>query len=292
MASGIYGTVKAANIDPSRDVQILYHYRPTRGTSDDSFEAFKELDASTCLINSTKYIGATDEKEAINGLFDLRLPLANFNKKGFYTIYIRPKEINATIFDVSVLSSYPSVKGVVFEISQGSELYGLTDLTGYRIDYSNGDSRLIKSSNPCIPVVSNNGDGYPKTTRYELTDSSTGMIFCTLAPSSSPTFKPNAFPYIGEPQEKVLVVNTLFSPKMVEVEMVDHDADTISYMLEGDQVRDKDNAIITTYNDDKDIYKQYDYYTVKDKLGVPLYDVKKERKNIDNSQIYDNIPLT
>ena len=71
--------------------------------------------------------------------------------------------------------------------------------------------------------------------------------------------------------------------------MVDHDADTISYMIEGDQVRDRDNAIITTYNDQHEIYHQYDYYTVKSKLGEPLYDVKKTRENIDGSQGYDNI---
>jgi hypothetical protein len=60
-------------------------------------------------------------------------------------------------------------------------------------------------------------------------------------------------------------------------------------MIEGDQVRDRDNAIITTYNDDREIYKQQDYYTVKNKLGVPLYDVKQNRENIDGSQAYDNV---
>ena len=36
-----------------------------------------------------------------------------FNKKGFYTIYIRPKEISHTITDVSVLAAYPDVRGIV-----------------------------------------------------------------------------------------------------------------------------------------------------------------------------------
>ena len=58
---------------------------------------------------------------------------------------------------------------------------------------------------------------------------------------------------------------------MLEIEMVDHDADTLTTMLEGDQIRNRDKAIITTYNEDKEIYMQQDYYVIKSKLGNPLY---------------------
>ena len=71
--------------------------------------------------------------------------------------------------------------------------------------------------------------------------------------------------------------------------MVTHDFDTLSYMLEGDQINDRDNAIITTYNDKHEIYHQSDYYVLKDKLGNPVYNVKKARENIDINQTYDNI---
>jgi hypothetical protein len=60
-------------------------------------------------------------------------------------------------------------------------------------------------------------------------------------------------------------------------------------MLEGDQVNDRDNAIITTYNDKNEIYHQSDYYVLKDKLGKPLYSVKKKRESIDINQSYENI---
>jgi len=76
---------------------------------------------------------------------------------------------------------------------------------------------------------------------------------------------------------------------MIEIEMVDHDADTISYMLEGDQARNRDTGIITTYNEENEIYHQTDYYTIKSRLGVPLVDVKKNRENIDTTQSHDNI---
>lgn len=287
MSSGTFGSIRPANITPSTDVEILYTYRPTRSTEDDDFkDGYKTLDASECLKPCYKEDGATK----IAGIYDVRLPLDKFNKKGFYTLYIKPKEIVATICDVSVLVSYPDVKGVVFNMGSSSELNGIGDLTGYRIDYADGSSRLIKSCNRCEPMAVSTGDGYPKAVRYNLTDTTTSnYFFCTVTPSAAPSFKPNAYPYIGVPGEQVTISNTLFTPKMIEVEMVEHDADTISYMLEGDQIRDRDNGIITTYNEDNEIYQQYDYYTIKSKLGVPLYDVKKNRKNIDFTQSHDDI---
>ena len=216
------------------------------------------------------------------------MPLNIFNRKGIYSIYIKPKECKTTIIDVSVLAAYPSVKGVVLNIKD-RYLSGISDLTGYRIDYGDGVSRLIKSCNRCEPVIINTGDGYPKSTRYNLTDSSSNLVFCTVSPSSSPTYKTNASPYIGEPGLEVKIVNTKFSPKLIEIEMVDHDADTISYMLEGDQVNDRDNGIITTYNEEHEIYHQSDFYVIKDRLGNPLYNVKRKRDNIDHGQDYENI---
>lgn len=284
MSTGVFGSIRPANINPAIDVEMYYQFKPSRGETSIDNVGFKSLEPSECL----SYCVTDSDEDKIIGLYNLKLPLNIFNSKGIYTIYIKPKECAVTIVDVSVLAAYPSVKGVVLNINSGG-LNGLTDLTGYRIDYGNGISRLIKSCNRCEPVVVNTGDGYPKTTRYNLTDTSSNLVFCTVSPSSAPTFKTNANPYIGEPGLEVKVVNTKFSPKLVEVEMVDHDADTISYMIEGDQVNDRDNAIITTYNEKNEIYHQSDYYVLKDRLGNPLYNVKRKRKNIDHSQDYENI---
>lgn len=281
---GIYGTVRAANINPELDVDILYYYRPTRSTTSDDFPTFMSLDTSYL-------VKAEDEGGTILGLFNLELPLDKFNKKGIYTIYIRPKELNVTIRDVSVLAAYPDVKGVIFDTG---DLNGDDDLTGYRIEYFDGQERsetvrLITSSHLCEAVLANVADGFPQETRYRLTDTSSNYLFCTVTPSTATSYKSNYAPYIGKPNEKVVLINTKFDPIMLEIEMVEHDDDTISYMIEGDQVRNRDNAIITTYNDDREIYKQQDYYTVKNELGVPLYDVKQKRENIDGSQAYDNV---
>lgn len=281
MSSGIFGSVRPARINIEQDVEIFYMYRPSRGETSPEFDSgFQMLDPSTCLVP------ASSSGSILDGMYTLKLPLDKFNQKGFYTVYIRPKEISGiSITDVSVLAAYPDVKGVVLK----TDKLPTHDLTGYRIEFEDGTSRLIKSCNPCEPVIVNTGDGYPKTTRYNLNTSSSSLVFCTVTPSSSPTFKPNATPYIGEPGVPIKLINTKFSPKMMEIEMVTHDMDTLSYMLEGDQVNDRDNAIITTYNDNKEIYHQADYYTLKDKLGNPIYNIKKKRDIIDVEQEYDNI---
>ena len=283
----LYGTVRPSNININNDVEMFYYYRPTRGSDDENFSnGFKKLD-------NINLVQSKSEDDVLIGLFELRLPLDIFNKKGFYTVYLRPKEIFTNITDVSVLAAYPDVKGVVFNLGS-PEFEGITDLTGYRIDYfdDNGErtdvSRLITSCNNCEPVLVTISDSYPKATRYRLTDSSSNLVFCTVTPSTASSFKPDVAPFIGVPGGNVVVSNTKFDPKLIEIEMVEHDADTLTYMIEGDQVRDRDNAIITTYNDDHEIYKQQDYYTVKDELGNPLRDVKRNREYIDPDQSYDN----
>lgn len=282
MATGIFGSIRPASFKISKDVSIFYYYRPTRSTEDDTFQSFKSLNASECLAEVKD-----DEDNVIKGAYNLRLPLDYFNAKGFYTIYIAPRELKAEIVDVSVLAAYPEVKGIVLNLT--GELDGIDDLTGYRIEYKDGTVRLVTSCNPCTPVVVNLGDSYPKTTRYNLTDNSSNLVFCTLTPSSTLSFKPDASPYIGKATETVSIYNTLFSPKMLEIEMVDHDIDTVSTMLEGDQVLDRDHGILTTYNSNKDIYIQKEVYNIKNSLGVAVYDVKVKKDTIDSTQNYDNV---
>lgn len=287
--SGVYGTVRPANVDPLKDVEMYYFYRPSRGTNDDEFGEFKSLDSS-CLVKSS----CKSENSVVNlmGMYNLRLPLDKFNKKGIYTIYIKPKEYRIKLYDVSVLAAYPDIKGVIIN---SKDIDNITDLTGYRLEYynSNGERletvRLITSCNPSEPILVTATDNYPKTTRYKFTDTSSNYLFCTVTPSSSSTYKPNTNPFIGVPGGEVALSNTKFNPVMLEIEMVEHDAETLTYMLEGDQVRDRDNGVITTYNSNHEIYHQSDYYTKKNSLGEPLYDVKKKRDIIDPSQDYDNI---
>lgn len=295
---GIYGTVRPANIT-NEDVELYYHYRPTRGTEDDDFKNdFKPLDRM-CLVQTSGKTESTSETVVpIKGLYSLRLPLNIFNSKGIYTVYIKPREYETTIVDVSILENYsnPVVEGIVLN---ADDIANNTTLDGYRVEYydSTGNLidtvRLITSSNICEPVKVTVGDSYSRSTRYKITNATgSNLIFCTLTPSSSSSYKPNTAPFIGYVGQTVHIVNTKFNPVMIEIEMVDHDADTISTMLEGDQIRDLDHGLITTYDENKQIYKQHEIYTLKSNSGKPLYDVKhlKEPGEIDvEGQEYDKI---
>ena len=52
---------------------------------------YKKLD-STVLTQAVRDISTTDADNIIEGMYNLQLPLSEFNKKGFYTVYIKPRE--------------------------------------------------------------------------------------------------------------------------------------------------------------------------------------------------------
>jgi hypothetical protein len=284
--NGTYGTIKPAVVNIEQDVQILYNYKPDRGH--DNTKTFTELPASN-LLNTYE---STNSTIPISGLYNLKLPLSIFNRKGIYTIYIKPKEMTKTIYAIGSLRDFPDIRGVIFKTSDfnDSQLTVNNGLVGYRIDYGNANnvySRIITSSNRCSLVPSNG------IAKYILNNDGGGvgggdLIFCTVTPSSANSFNTNTPPSIGSQNESVRIVNTKFNPLMFEIEMVDHDAETLSYMIEGDQVRNLENGTFTVYNHDKEIYKQYETYTVKTQLGRPLFDIKTNKDVIDASQSYDN----
>ena len=280
--NGIYGTVKPANINIEHDVDIFYSYKPNRGY--DNLTTFTKLDASN-LIKAT-----VDGTTTIDGLYNLKLPLSIFGNKGIYTIYIKPKEFELNIKAVSELQNYPDIRGVVFDSKDlGDYLSTNNALVGYRIQYGETEelfTRIITSSNRCYEVTTPNGT---KFSLYSTMGGSSSFIFCTVTPSTANSITPNLLPEIGNVGDRVKIANTKFSPIMFEIEMVEHDAETLSYMLEGDQVRNLDTGVFTVYNDKHEIYKQYESYSIKTQLGKPLYDIKVNKNNIDTTQNYNNI---
>ena len=294
--AGLYGTVRSAKIDPNNDAELFYFYRPNRSTTADDFSKFKSLSPSNLVASHGDVDGQIED--ILPGMFNLRLPLDVFNDTGIYTVYIRPKEHITNLLDVSVLADYSDIRGVVVN---KNAVNGVTDLTGYRIEYFDTSVEpaarterafIITSCNFCKPIWVSVSDSVNMPKRYQYTDSSSNLLFCTLTPCSYGDYSPNVAPNIGtgvEEKDKVAIINTKFSPVMIEIEMVEHDAETITTMLEGDTIMDHDNAIMTHYNDNKEIYQQYDFYEQKNSLGEPLYTVKKKRENIDSSEDYDNI---
>jgi hypothetical protein len=117
-------------------------------------------------------------------------------------------------------------------------------------------------------------------------------MFCTVSPSSAPTNKPNATPYIGQPNQNVIITNTFFNPISIEIEMVEHDISTLAIALYGNQTKAMDDGIYTIYDTNNNIYKQYNLYEVRDNLNKLLFEVREDRgSNIDYSKNFNNINI-
>ncbi len=83
------------------------------------------------------------------------------------------------------------------------------------------------------------------------------MLFLTVTPSSSPTNKPNATPFIGQPGQSIIVSNTYFNPVTIEIDIVEYDTSSLAIALFGNQTKSIDDGIYTMYDENNNIYKQY-----------------------------------
>jgi hypothetical protein len=300
VATGNYGTIRSADVSPD-DVEIILNYTPSRDETDNF--VLTKLDAKSILRpyfhNATT--GGNSGVEILGGLYNLKLPADQFNKLGIYTLYIRPAEIRTKITDCGVLSSLPNVKGIVVDLnnvpSQYRNKFVNQGLIGFRVEYLNSDGtkipnffRIITSSFYCEPVVQNLTNTSQKAIRYRYVESTSNLLFCTLSPSSSPTNKPSATPFIGQPNQNIIITNTFFNPITTEVEIVEHDISTLAIALYGNQTKSIDDGIYTIYDSANNIYKQYNLFEVRDQFNELLYEVRQDRNNnIDFSKSFNNI---
>jgi hypothetical protein len=300
MAIGSYGTIRPSDVSPE-DVQIIMNYTPSRDVTDNF--VLTELDAQTILkpyFNNTE-TGGNAGVEVLGGLYNLTLPAEQFNALGFYTLYLRPAQIRTVITDCGVLSALPNVKGIVIDVTnvpvQYQNKFVPQGLVGFRIEYLNADGskipnffRVVTSSFFCEPVVTNEVNTTQKSVRYRYVDGSSNLIFLTLSPSSSPTNKPNATPFIGQPNQNIIVSNTFFNPITLEIEMVEYDISSLAIALYGNQTKSIDDGIYTIYDAEDNIYRQYNLYEIRDQFNALLYEVRQSRgNNIDFSKNFTNI---
>jgi hypothetical protein len=300
MATGTYGTIRPADVSPE-DVEIILNYTPSRDETDNF--VLTKLDSAAVLkpYFHNDDTGGNNNVEILGGLYNLRLPAEQFNKIGIYTLFIRPAEIRTTILDCGVLSALPNVRGVIFDLSQVPNDYKnkfvSQGLVGFRIEYLNADGtkipnffRIITSSFYCEPVIQNLTNTSQKAIRYRYTDNITNLMFCTLSPSSTPTNKPNAIPYIGQPNQNVIISNTFFNPMTLDIEIAEHDFSTLAIALFGNQTKSMDDGVYTMYDTDNNIYRQYNLYEIRDQFNKLLYEVREDRDdNIDFSKNFTNI---
>ena len=115
-------------------------------------------------------------------------------------------------------------------------------------------------------------------------------MFCTVSPSSESNVKPNVLPYIGQPNQQVIITNTYFNPVTLEVELVDYDIETLAIGMFGNQSKSLEDGMYTIYNFNNQIYKQYNLFEIKEQFtGKPLFEVKEERSIIDFTKSFDNV---
>ena len=300
MAIGSYGTIRPSDVSPA-DVDIILNYTPTRDVTDQF--VLTKLDAQTILrpYFANSETGGNAGVEVLGGLYNLTLPANQFNALGIYTLYIRPAEIRTVISDCGVLSALPNVKGIVIDVSdvptQYQNKFVPQGLVGFRVEYLNADGskipnffRVVTSSFFCEPVVTNEVNTTQKAIRYRYVEGNSNLIFLTLSPSSSPTNKPNATPYIGQPDQDIIISNTFFNPVSIEIEMVEYDISSLAIALYGNQTKSIDDGIYTIYDSNDNIYRQYNLYEIRDQFNALLYEVRQSRgNNIDFSKNFTNI---
>lgn len=303
MAVGSYGIVRPSDVSPV-DVDIFYHYVPNRVfTSDVTLKRLNSADVLTPVFHNSDTTDDTSAPnvEILGGLYNLKLSSDDFSEIGIYTLHIRPKQIRTTITDCGILASLPSVRGLIIDLSnvpsEDRNKFTPQGLVGYRIEYINPDNntkipnfyRIVTSSFYCTPVVSNLTNTTQKAIRYQYSDQATNLMFLTVTPSSAPSSKPNTVPFIGQPSQKIILANTFVNPTTVEIEMVEHDSTTLAHALYGNQSKAVAKGIYTIYDNNNNIYKQYNLYEVKDEFNETLYEIREQRDDLDQTLDFNTI---
>ncbi len=300
MAIGTYGTIRPADVSPE-DVEIVVVYTPSRDETQNF--VLSTLDAPSILrpyFNNAN-TGGNANVEVLGGLYNLTLPADDFNAIGIYTLMLRPAQIRTSITDCGVLSALPNVKGIIVDLNNVPQAYRNKfvpqGLIGFRIEYLNADGskipnffRIVTSSFYCEPIVVNQVNTTQKSVRYRYTDSTTNLLFLTVTPSSSPTNKPNATPFIGQPGQNIIFSNTYFNPITIEIDIVEYDTSSLAIALFGNQTKSIDDGIYTMYDTNNNIYKQYNLFEIRDQFNALLYEVRQDRgTNIDFTKNFTTI---
>lgn len=288
MSVGFYGAKKLSTVN-FNDVDILYAYNPTRETLGDT--QMRPLYGSITNNEFRKLIGA-------DGVYKLRLPSAVFNKLGFYSILIKPKAFEINIVDCSYVITNTdteiqiSKKGIVIPSLQ---FQGTGSLIGYQIEYfdANGEKirnfhRIITSSDLVSPSSSSPSSTSPGSTSYILDPNGT-LLFLTLTPDEASLISNVSVPDLGRAGQKIVISNTFFDPVFIEVEMTDQTIKTLSYALYGNATRDLETGLYSIFDEQGNLYRQYNLYKRKKLFTSGEIDIKEERSNINLGQTFFNL---
>lgn len=296
--TGLFGNKRPADVDAS-DIEVVLIYTASRNITDKQvitrYPGSQVIKPIMNIAESTQSV-----VEILGGLYNLQLPKVAVSLKGYYTVYVRPIQIRTTIEDCGELSTYSDIKGLVFNVdkipAEFITKFTNNGLDGYRVEYLNQTGtkipnlfRIITSSFICEPVQVSSANSSQKSIKY-IYNNIGNLLFATVTPNAAPSFKPTAAPYIGTKGQNVIISNTNFNPVVLEFEVVGFDVESLAIGLFGNQSKSVDDGIYTIYDLQGNIYKQYDLYEVRDSVNNNLYEVRRERTNIDTSKNLNNIP--
>ncbi len=266
MPKGFYGGNKGATVTQS-DIEIYYCKKNYEGENKSYYVKIENNDIVTPIVGPSG---------KIDGFYDLNLPTDIFSEVGHYDILVTPKKTTYEILDIGLLAGESDTSGVVLKVDSGS-----LDYTGYAININDITKYIVTGSMYVTPVNQSVNSSNQKSIRYSVNTSQSngaGTVFLTVAPSELNAIKAG---------DIVDLVNTSFEPILIGLDIVKNDFDTISWLIGGTQVRSIEDGIITTYDENNNIYKQDDIYTLKDSLNNPVYEVRENRELIDITKTYD-----
>lgn len=287
MAVGTYGTVKLADVD-FNDVDVLYAYAPDRESLGDT--QFVPMYNTVTNNELRKMIG-------VDGAYKLRLPASIFNRLGFYSIIIRPKTFQTEIVDCSIVVTnndqeiQVSKKGIVIPKLQ---FQSSGSLIGYQLEYFDDNGTKIKNfhriitSSDLVSINPSNNTSNASSTTYVL-DPNGNQLFLTLTPDEGSLITDQVSTDLGKAGQQILISNTFFDPVMIEVEMVDQSIKTLSYALYGESTRDLETGVYSIFDDNGNLYRQYNLITRKKQFSNGNIDIKQERSGIDRTQTFFNL---
>ncbi|MCA9748858.1 MAG: hypothetical protein KC414_07110, partial [Romboutsia sp.] len=214
---------------------------------------------------------------------------------GYYYFYLRPKKLRVIIRDCAYLEDV-NIKGLIFDLNEmDSYTRNLfqkdNNLIGYLIQYINQTStgdrlspnlfRIITSNYRAEPVsTSVNNNQNQNGIRYRL-NSDSSLVFVTVSPSTQSGISNSEVLFIGNPTQEVIISNTNFNPKLIPIQITDVDEKSLYYGIFGDQTFNYENGIRTWFDENGNIFKQKDEFTIKDEFGEPLKKISKIRDEID-----------
>lgn len=287
MALGITGIIRPSTVELA-DIEVLFSFTADRITKPSNFTPLITED-----ILEKRFLSDTSS-QVLQGMYTMKLPSDIFNNVGYYTILIRPRQINLTIRDCGVLSQLPDQKGLIIDSNELNERTTPGALCGFRIEYLENDVIIpnlfstIAYSNRCEAVSQPSNASTQKSVVYRFNDTGS-LLFLSVTPATSPSIKPNQFPYIGVAGQRIILSNTFFDPQIIEVELTEYDLKKIALLINGERTLNISTGIENIYDENRNILAQSTLYDIRDDVANPLYKVKENNTNIDTSETWDTI---